>query len=185
MLYKVTHLWGKPKGEGHRKEKVLPDYDMVVIGSGFTGPTATLSALEATEKVGQVGGVALIEAGVLGTRPGTSRWSHPFMRLNRDNTLLRDRVERVKEGLSDLKYWRKLADETPNTVKFILDQGIKLIRYDEENAALEFGEPHFASPMGGGKEKDNLGVPHYKPTSGTVRHDRRPGQDARPRPGKP
>lgn len=97
MLYKVTHLWGRPKGEGHRKEKVLPDYDMVVIGSGSTGPTATLSALEATEKAGQVGGVALIE-----------------------------------EGLSNLKYWRKLADETPNAVKFMLDQGIKLIRYDGE-----------------------------------------------------
>ncbi len=82
---------------------------MVVIGSGFAGSTATLSFLEATEKAGQVGSVALIEAGKKGTWPGGSRWSNPFLRLNRDNTLSRDRAERVEEGLSDLDYWRKLA----------------------------------------------------------------------------
>ena len=131
----------------------MPDYDMVVIGSGFAATTATLSFLEATEKAGQVGNVALIEAGKLGTWPGGSRWSNPFLRLNRDNTLSCDRAERVEEGLSDLDYWRKLADETPNTVKFMQDHGIKLIHYDEENAALEFEEQHFASPIGGGKEK--------------------------------
>ena len=38
----------------------MPDYDMVVIGSGFAGSTATLSLLEAAEKAGRV---ALIEAG--------------------------------------------------------------------------------------------------------------------------
>ena len=74
------------------------------------------------------------------------------MRLNRDNTLSRDRAERVEEGLSDLDYWRKLADETPNTVKFMQDHGVKLIHYDEENAAVEFEDQHFASPIGGGKE---------------------------------
>jgi succinate dehydrogenase/fumarate reductase flavoprotein subunit len=40
---------------------------MVVIGSGFAGSTATLSFLETTEKAGQVGSVALIEAGKKGT----------------------------------------------------------------------------------------------------------------------
>jgi tricarballylate dehydrogenase len=125
---------------------------MVVIGSGFAGSTATLSFLETTEKASQVGSVALIEAGKLGTWPGGSRWSNPFLRLNRDNTLSRDRAERVEEGLSDLDYWRKLADEMPNTVKFMQDHGVKLIHYDEENAAVEFEDQHFASPIGGGKE---------------------------------
>jgi len=46
---------------------------MVVIGSGFAGSTATLSFLETTEKAGQVGRVALIEAGKKGTWPGGSR----------------------------------------------------------------------------------------------------------------
>ncbi len=39
-----------------------------------------------------------------------------FLRLNRDNTLLGDRAERVEQNLSDLDYWRKLEDEVPNTV---------------------------------------------------------------------
>jgi hypothetical protein len=40
----------------------LPDYDMVLVGSGFAGSTATLIFLKATEKAGQAGRMALIEA---------------------------------------------------------------------------------------------------------------------------
>jgi glycine/D-amino acid oxidase-like deaminating enzyme len=46
---------------------------MVVIGSGFAGSTAELSLLEAAEKAGKAGRVALIEAGKRGTWPGGSR----------------------------------------------------------------------------------------------------------------
>jgi tricarballylate dehydrogenase len=130
----------------------LPDYDLVVIGSGFAGATATLNFLETTEKAGQVGSVALIEAGKLGTWPGASRWTRPFLRLGGDNTMLGDRVGSVEQDLSDLDYWRKLADEVPDTVKFMEDHGVKLIHQDEENAALDFEEQHFAHPVGGGKE---------------------------------
>lgn len=65
------------------KEKVLPDYD-VVVGSSFAGSTATLSFLEATEKAGQVGRVALMKAGKKGIWPGTSRWKKPSPRLSHD-----------------------------------------------------------------------------------------------------
>ncbi|MGI8728771.1 MAG: FAD-binding protein [Solirubrobacteraceae bacterium] len=125
---------------------------MVVVGSGFAGSTATLSFLETTEKAGQVGRVALIEAGKKGTWPGGSRWTRPFLRLNHDNTLLRDRVEQDRQGLSDLDYWRKLEDEMPDTIEFMEDHSVKLIHHDEENAALDFEGQHFAHPVGGGKE---------------------------------
>lgn len=73
---------GKPKGKRHGKKRVMPDCDLVVVvGSGFAGSTAPLSLLEVTEKAGHVGRVALIEAGKLGTWPGGSRWSRPFLRL--------------------------------------------------------------------------------------------------------
>ena len=75
----------------------MPNYDMVVIGSGFAGSTATLSFLEAAEKAGRV---ALIEAGKRGTWPGGSHWTRPFLRLDRDNTLLSDRAEREEQNLS-------------------------------------------------------------------------------------
>lgn len=60
----------------------MPDYDTVVIGSGFAGSTATLSFLETAEKAGQVGRVALIETGKNGTWPGASRRTKPFLRLD-------------------------------------------------------------------------------------------------------
>jgi tricarballylate dehydrogenase len=121
---------------------------MVVIGSGFAGSTATLSFLEAAEKAGRV---ALIEAVKRGTWPGGSRWTRPYLRLDRDNTLLSDRAERVEQNLSDLDYWRKLEDEVPDTVEFMEDHGVKLIHYDEENAALDFEEQHFAHPSSGAR----------------------------------
>ena len=130
----------------------MPDYDMVVVGSGFAGSTATLSFLETTEKTGQAGRVALIEAGRKGTWPGGSRWTRPFLRLNRDNTLLRDRAGQDRQSLSDPDYWRKFEEEVPDTIEFMEDHGVKLIHHDEEDAALDFEEQHFAHPVGGGKE---------------------------------
>lgn len=133
----------------------MPDFDLVVVGSGFAGSTATLSFLETTEKAGRVGRVALIEAGKRGTWPGASRWTKPFLRLGRDDTLLRDRdgrVEGVRRGPSDPNYWRKFEAGVPDTVRFMEDHGVKLIHRDEENAALDFEEQHFAYPVGGGKE---------------------------------
>ena len=145
---------------------------MVVVGSGFAGSTATLSFLEATQNAGQVGSVALIEAGKLGTWPGASRWSNPFLRLGRDNTLSRDRDESAEQGLSDIDYWRRLADEAPNTVEFMQDHGVKLIHHDEENAALDFEEQHFVSLVGGGKEiLDNYLVRIAKYDTANVLYD--------------
>ena len=72
----------------------MPDYELVVIGCGFAGSTATLSFLEAAEKAGHAGRVALIEAGKRGTWPGGSRWTRPFLRLDRD------KERRVCESLS-------------------------------------------------------------------------------------
>lgn len=133
----------------------MPDYDMVFVGSGFAGSAAALSFLEAAERAGRVGRLALIESGKRGAWAGASRWSRPFLRLGRDNTLSRDwfdRAERDSLGLSDLEYSRKLADEVPDTVVFMEDHGVDLIHHDEEDAALGFEEQRFVYPAGGGKE---------------------------------
>ncbi len=133
----------------------MPDYDLVVVGSGFAGSTAALSFLEVTEQTGEVGSVAVVEVGKKGTWPGGSRWTLPFMRLNSDNVLSGDFVEKAEqdgEGMWDLDYLRKLADEVPDTIKFMVDHGVKLTHRDEKNAALEFEQQHYAYPMGGGKE---------------------------------
>lgn len=133
----------------------MADYDMVVIGSGFAGTAATLSFLETTEKIGQSGRVALIEAGKKGIWSEASRWARPFLRLNRDNTLAHDRVDRMehdRRSPSELEYWRKLEDEVPNTVKFMESHGVEIVHRDEENAAMDFEEQHFVYLASGGKE---------------------------------
>lgn len=133
---------------------MVSEYDLVVVGSGFAGSTATLSFLEETKKAGRVGRVALIEAGKKGERAGASRWTMAYLRLNRDMTLSRDwvgRVERDCRGLADLDYCRKLEAEVPATVKFMQDHGVELIHHEEKNVALEFDQQHFVYPNGGGK----------------------------------
>ena len=133
----------------------MADYDVVVIGSGFAGSAAALSFLEAMEKAGRVGRVALIEAGGKGRWPGASRWAKPFLALDRDNTLSRQRAAtagRERSSVADLEYWRKFEDEVPNTVEFMASHGVRLIHCDEEDVALDFEGGHFAYPDGGGKE---------------------------------
>lgn len=133
----------------------MADYDMVVIGSGFAGSTATLSFLETAEETGRVGRVALVEAAKKGVWAGSSRWAKPFLRLNHDNTLARDWIDRAEQDsqdLSDLDHGQKLVDEVPSTVKFMEDHGVMLAHRDERNAAVDFEQQHFAYPAGGGKE---------------------------------
>lgn len=133
----------------------MADYDVVVVGSGFAGSAAALSFLEATEKAGRAGRVALIEAGGRGRWPGASRWAKPFLALDRDNTLSRQRAGRAERdgpGVEDLEYWRKFEDEVLDTVEFMTAHGVRLIHCDEQNVALDFEGRHFAYPDGGGKE---------------------------------
>lgn len=133
----------------------MPDYDMVVIGSGFAGTAATLSFLETAENAVTAGRVALIEAGKKGMWPGASRWARPFLRLGRDNTLSGDWIgtaEQDSRSLSDLDYCRKLVDEAPNTVRFMQDHGVEMIHHDEKNAAVDFEDQHFVFLSSGGKE---------------------------------
>ncbi len=155
----------------------MSDYDLVVIGGGFAGAAATLSFLETAEKAGRAGRVALIEAGDPGRWPGASRWARPFLRLDRDNNLSRDWIDRVEDasgGQADLDYCRKLVDEVPDTVKFMQDHGAKLIHHDEENAALDFDDQHFVFLTSGGKEIVDFYLDHigrYKEADVLLGHE--------------
>lgn len=131
----------------------MADYNVIVVGSGFAGSSATLSFLEQCEKDGSDGRVALLEAGKKGERAGASRWTNAYLRLNRDKTLSKEWVNRMKEdcrGLSDLEYCRVFANEVPNTVDFLETHDVKLVAQEEDRVAVEFDEQHFMFPDGGG-----------------------------------
>jgi succinate dehydrogenase/fumarate reductase flavoprotein subunit len=131
----------------------MSDYDLIVVGSGFAGSSATLTFLENAERHGKSGRVALLEVGKEGERAGASRWTMAYLRLTSDNRLSTEWVKRVEEdcrGLADLEYCRALEREVPNTVKYLQDHDVELIHHDEENVAVEFDEQHFVYPNGGG-----------------------------------
>jgi len=131
----------------------MADYDLIVVGSGFAGSSATLAFCEAAEREGHQGRVALLEAGKKGERAGASRWTMAYLRLRRDNRLSSEWVQRMEQdsrGLADLEYCRAFEAEVPNTVKFLEDHDVNLIHHDEEDVAVEFDEQHFVYPDGGG-----------------------------------
>jgi succinate dehydrogenase/fumarate reductase flavoprotein subunit len=129
----------------------MSDYDLIVVGSGFAGSSATLSFLETTESEGSSGRVALLEVGKEGERAGASRWTMAYLRLTPDNRLSSEWIERMEQdskGLADLEYCRAFESEVPNTVRFLEDYDVELIHHDEEDVALEFDTQHFVFPNG-------------------------------------
>lgn len=131
----------------------MSDYDLIVVGSGFAGSSATLAFCEAAEREGSSGRVALLEVGKEGERAGASRWTMAYLRLTRDNRLSGEWIKRMEQdskGLADLEYCRAFESEVPNTVKFLEDHDVELIHIDEEKVAVEFDEQHFVTPDGGG-----------------------------------
>ena len=75
----------------------MSDYDLIVVGSGFAGSSATLAFCEAAEKEGRSGRVALLEVGKEGERAGASRWTMAYLRLTPDNRLSSEWKERMEQ----------------------------------------------------------------------------------------
>ncbi len=131
----------------------MADYDLIVVGSGFAGSSATLAFCETAEREGRSGRVALLEVGKEGERAGASRWTMAYLRLTRDKRLSGEWIERMEQdskGLADLEYCRAFESEVPDTVRFLEDHDVELIHIEEEKVAVEFAEPHFVTPNGGG-----------------------------------
>lgn len=126
----------------------------------------TLNFLEECHKLGKKGSVALIEAGKDGERCGASRWTMAYLRLDKDNCFddkWKDEMRLVSNGLADLEYCKKMEQEVPITAEYLLDHGVELNHYDEENVLLEFNtNQHFVSPEGGGHAIINALFSHIK-----------------------
>ena len=131
-----------------------PQYDLIVVGSGFAGCMATLNFLETCKAENKHGRVALIEAGKADERCGASRWTMAYLRLDKDLAFDADwkhEMHAVSKGLADQEHCRKLEQEAQTTAKYVSDHGVKFVHHDEENVLLEFKtSQHFVFPEGGG-----------------------------------
>ncbi|KAE8454019.1 hypothetical protein EG329_007795 [Mollisiaceae sp. DMI_Dod_QoI] len=131
-----------------------PQYDLVVVGSGFAGSMTALNFLEQCKKDGKQGRVAIIEAGKNGERCGASRWTMAYLRIDKNNKFDSDWIKemrQVSKGLADEDYCRKLEQLVPDLAQYLLDHGVQLNHHDEKNVLLEFKtDQHFVFPEGGG-----------------------------------
>ncbi|CZR60483.1 uncharacterized protein PAC_10379 [Phialocephala subalpina] len=131
-----------------------PQYDLVVVGSGFAGSMTALNFLEQSKKDGKQRRVAIIEAGKEGERCGASRWTMAYLRLDKNNKFDSDWIKEMKQvskGLADEDYCKKLEELVPGLAQYLLDHGVQLNHHDEKNVLLEFKtDQHFVFPEGGG-----------------------------------
>jgi tricarballylate dehydrogenase len=132
---------------------MMSDYDVIVVGSGFAGSSATLAFCETAEREGHSGRVALLEVGKRDERAGASRWTMAYLRLTRGNKLSSEWLRLMQKdcgGLADLGYCRAFEREVPNTVEFLEAHDVNLVHHDEHQGGVEFDEQHFVYPEGGG-----------------------------------
>lgn len=131
-----------------------PEYDLLVVGSGFAGAMATLNFLETCKAEGKRGRVALVEAGQADERCGASRWTMAYLRLDKHLAFDADwkhEMKAVSKGQADQEYCEKLGEEAQRTAKYLEARGVKFVHHDEENVLLEFKTgQHFVYPEGGG-----------------------------------
>lgn len=133
---------------------MTPEYDLIVVGSGFAGCMATLNFLEACKDANKRARVALVEAGKTGERCGASRWTMAYLRLDKDLAFDDDwkhEMKAVSKGQADQAYCERLGAEAQRTAKYLEARGVKFVQHDEENVLLEFKTAqHFVFPEGGG-----------------------------------
>lgn len=106
------------------------EYDFIVVGHGAAGLAAALSYAELTASDPHPGRIAILDRGPREQRGGATRWTGAFLRIDPEGNLDPNWVDFMAEvsgGLSDREYCRKLEAETPTTVKFLRDHGVKLL----------------------------------------------------------
>jgi aspartate oxidase len=144
----------------------MSDYDLIVVGSSFTGSMETLNFLETCGKTNKSGRVALVEAGRSDERCGASRWTMAYLRLDKDLAFDEDwkhEMKAVSRGEADQEYCEKLGQEAQTMALYVQDHGVKFNHHDEENVLLEFKTgQHVVFPDGGGKAIVDCSIEHIQ-----------------------
>lgn len=101
------------------------EFDVIVIGSGAAGLTATLAA---HERLGDDARIAIVERSAPEARGGNTRWTGAYLRLEDPYTpadgFLED-AERFSQGYADLEYWTRLTELLPDTMEWLQAFGLR------------------------------------------------------------
>lgn len=125
-------------------------YNVVVVGSGAAGLACATNFVDEMKARGLQPRVAVIESLPKAERGGATRWTTARLRVRADNSLdpvAIGRVEEASKGLADLDYFRELQKEAPQTIRFLEQHGVELVRYGPL-CAQEI--QHETKPNGGG-----------------------------------
>jgi tricarballylate dehydrogenase len=123
--------------------------NLVVVGHGAAGLTATLAAAEAARESGMPLTVTLIEKASADEAGGNTRWTPSYMRMiapDRVEPTFVDDMLAATEGRGDRRYFTRLAADAPATMAWIAGHGVP---FHAPTYYLAKGPPRI-QPVGGG-----------------------------------
>jgi len=132
----------------------MPDntYDLIVIGMGAAGLSATVSYSEAIAAEGLTARVAVLERAPADQRGGATRYTSSWFRVTEDRQLdpkFIETMNTVSGGLADLDYCHTLAREVPNSLRFLDEHGVPTTYFKQGLPNRNTGGG-LGMPIGGG-----------------------------------
>ena len=127
-------------------------YDIVVIGCGAAGLSAAISYLNACNENDKTPNALLLERADREGRGGATRWTSSWFRITKDWELdpnFIPRMKNVSKGLSDIDYCNTLAAEVRATLKFLQNNNVEVIFFEQEFPNTNTGGG-LGMPAGGG-----------------------------------
>jgi Succinate dehydrogenase/fumarate reductase, flavoprotein subunit len=109
-------------------------YDIIVVGCGAAGLSAAVSALEQSKEEGKKISLLLIDRSDMNRVGGNTRYTTALMRMKSESELADNFVEdflKFSEGKTSPEYVKKLAQEAPETLKWLKKYGVEFTKSEE------------------------------------------------------
>ncbi len=127
-----------------------PSQNLIVVGQGAAGLAAALMAAEAARGSRSPIKITLVEKAPEAEAGGNTRWSPSNMRMASpervETTFVQDMLD-ATQSRGDERYFSRLADEAPATIKWLASLGIQFV---QPPYYLAKGPPRI-QPVGGGE----------------------------------
>ena len=125
---------------------------MIVIGCGAAGLSAAVSYLVACRDKGRTPNAVVLERADREHRGGATRWTGAWFRITQDRELdpnFIPQMQRVSKDLADLDYCKTLAAEVKTTLRFLEENNVEVIYFEQAFPNTNTGGG-LGMPAGGG-----------------------------------